>query len=577
MNSTSSVTKLNNIELVVSPTLKCRIVTHQPFTYSTGDQVTIVCGGSPKLNGKDCFAEELLTRFQQRVADLYNNLDGKFWLLIIDHAKQTALLVNDVMGIQSCFYTVQHNTFYISDSLKLIKQQDAVQCTLSKQAIFNYFYCHCIPAPNTIYEECFKLSPGNALSIDSNGVIDTENFYSPEFATSLENNQAAEKQCLENLQHIVEQQTKPDSGAFLSGGLDSSTVSGLLSKIQDNAKTFSIGFKVAEYDETAYANITAEHFQTDHKTLYLTPEMASAEFIDVAQYFDEPFGNSSAMAAYFCAKFAKQHGVNHLLAGDGGDELFAGNERYAKQKIFEHFHQAPDWQKILPRTAFVNSVAEKIPVVKKVASYIKQADVSLPDRLENYNFIQQLGAENMFPAAFLAQVDQEQPLQQKRERFSQCTSHHPVDQMLYLDWKFTLADNDLVKVTKMCELADVDVDFPFLSKSLIDFSCRIPADIKLPGNKLRDFYKKACKGFLADATLSKSKHGFGLPFGVWMKEDKTLKELTLTTLNQFKTRNIVKASFIDEALKAHQNIHSGYYGELIWIMVILELWLQGNE
>ena len=355
----------------------------------------------------------------------------------------------------------------------------------------------------------------------------------------------------------------------------------MLAKSTTSAKTFSIGFKVAAYDETPYAQLTADHFGTDHQVLYLTPEDAVSAFTQVAQYFDEPFGNSSAMAAYFCAKFAKEKGVTRLLAGDGGDELFAGNGRYAKQKKFELFSRLPNWLQQLNRGVFGNDVVGQLPLAKKVSSYIKQADVPLPGRLESYNFINQFGAEKMFENDFLQQVDIHAPLAQQAQRYQECQDQNqeqdPVNQMLYLDWKFTLADNDLVKVSKMCELAGVEVEYPLLDKAVVDFSCTVPASVKLPGSKLRDFYKRACQGFLADETLTKSKHGFGLPFGAWMKENEALKALTHQCLSAFKQRNIVKPSLVEAALEAHQSVHAGYYGELIWIMVILELWLQGHE
>lgn len=555
------------------------IASSPSLTSYKNDRYTLVCSGHVFLGNQTTNEHALLQSLNSssNIEQFYNQLSGRFWLLIIDSNKQKITLVNDHVGIQPCYYTVQNGNLYISDSLKLIKQQESVSCTLAPQAIYNYFYFHCIPAPDTIYKECFKLAPANAVIFDAEGKSTTKNLYRPKFAKHLDNPQQAHIDCLSVIEQTVKQQVTSDCGAFLSGGLDSSTVAGMLAKHQRPAKTFSIGFEVPAYDETAYAKITAEHFNTQHETLYLKPDMAAKEFVKVAQYFDEPFGNSSAMAAYFCATFAKEHGVTHLLAGDGGDELFAGNERYAKQKVFEHFHQAPKWLQVLPRLAFVNPIAANLPGLKKATSYIKQADVPLPDRMENYNFIKQLGAENMFPSAFLAEVNQEQPIELKRQRYAECTSDDPVDSMLYLDWKFTLADNDLVKVTKMCELAGVTVDFPLLDRKLIDFSCTIPAEVKLPGSALRDFYKKSCKGFLADATLDKSKHGFGLPFGVWMKENEALKALTLDSLQAFKARQIVKDSLIDKALAAHQSVHAGYYGELIWIMVILELWLQGNE
>jgi len=263
-----------------------------------------------------------------------------------------------------------------------------------------------------------------------------------------------------------------------------------------------------------------------------------------------------------------------LLAGDGGDEIFAGNDRYAKQKVFQYYGQMPGILQSAAKGVFCGTPLPKLPLLSKAASYIKQAQVPLPDRLETYNFLNQFGVENMFNGDFLSAVDVQQPISQQRQRYFECSSDDPVDRMLYLDWKFTLADNDLVKVGRMCEMAGVDVRFPLLDKSVVDFSCTIPADIKLPGNKLRHFYKESCRGFLNDETLSKSKHGFGLPFGLWMKENKALRELALDNLLAFKKRKIVKDSLIDEVLDAHQSDHASYYGELIWIMVVLELWLQ---
>ena len=126
----------------------------------------------------------------------------------------------------------------------------------------------------------------------------------------------------------------------------------------------------------------------------------------------------------------------------------------------------------------------------------------------------------------------------------------------------------------MCEMAGVDVRFPLLEREVVDFSCQVPAADKIPGFKLRDFYKNACRGFLPDDTLSKSKHGFGLPFGLWMKEDERLRTLSRDCIAAFRQRNILSDALIDDALESHEQVHAGYYGELIWIIVILELWLQ---
>ena len=146
--------------------------------------------------------------------------------------------------------------------------------------------------------------------------------------------------------------------------------------------------------------------------------------------------------------------------------------------------------------------------------------------------------------------------------------------MLYLDWQYTLADNDLRKVSHMCAIANVDVRYPMLDDQLIEFSCRVPSNTKLRGQQLRDFYKSSLRGWLPDATIDKPKQGFGLPFGVWLKEYTPLRELGYDSLTEFKKRNIIRADFIDELMKLHQNTHAHYYGEFIWVLVVLELWLE---
>ena len=385
------------------------------------------------------------------------------------------------------------------------------------------------------------------------------------------------QQCQTLVAQSVKRHAGVCSGAFLSGGLDSSTVAGMLAKEQANAKTFSIGFDEKQYDETAYALITAEYFKADHRVLKLQPEELIKNFKQIAGYFDEPFGNSSAMAAFACASFAKEHGVSRMLAGDGGDEIFAGNERYAKQKIFEHYTNSPLMVQKALDGLFCHTPLQNLRIGSKAASYIRQAKEGLPDRLESYNFVNRFDLSTMFEADFLAKVDVNQPLAQKRERYQQANSDHMIEKMLFLDWKFTLADNDLIKVSKMCEMAGVEVKYPLLEKELVDFTTTLSPDQKLPKQQLRDFYKKAFGDFLAPETLAKSKHGFGLPFGAWMKQSDELMSLAKSALASLGQRHIIKPQFIEQALSMHQSDHADYYGELVWIFVVLELWLEAHE
>jgi asparagine synthase (glutamine-hydrolysing) len=576
MSSILENSTAEELELDLCAQLKCKIISRAQIQRWQDTHCSILVLGELQYNTQAVSIEQLADLFLKtdNLQNFYDHLTGRFCLLIYDYQAALLHLVLDPMGIQTCYYSMQKGCLFVSESLDLLKKTGEINCTLSEQAIFNYLYYHCIPAPVTIYRECAKLEPGKAATFHQDGNVGFTPLFHPQFAVTSKHSSQLEKRCLEVIDEAVQKYATRDCGAFLSGGLDSSTIAGMLARHQPGAPTFSIGFDAPEYDETPYAKLTAKHFGTKHKVHYLTADQAAKEIVKVAQHFEEPFGNSSAMAAYICAKFAKSHGVDILLAGDGGDELFAGNSHYAKQKQFEIFYNAPAGFKSILRSIFANKISSRLPLLRKAASYISQADIPLPQRLGTYNFVRQIGVEEMFNSDFLSRVTRDQPMLQQRSRHLECTSDNAVDRMLYLDWKFTLADNDLIKVKKMCELAGVAVHFPLLDKAVVDFSCQIPASIKLPGFKLRDFYKRACSGFLSESTLKKSKHGFGLPFGLWMKENERLITLTKDCLESFRARNIVSDTLIDNALKSHGSVHAGYYGELIWLLVTLELWLQ---
>jgi asparagine synthase (glutamine-hydrolysing) len=196
------------------------------------------------------------------------------------------------------------------------------------------------------------------------------------------------------------------AGCFLSGGTDSSTVAGMIGLAHGTpAATYSIGFEAEGYDEMEFAHIAVRQFNTEHHEYYVTPDDLVRSIPMVAASYDQPFGNSSALPAYYCAKMAKDDGVTRILAGDGGDELFGGNSRYAKQRVF-------DWYQHIPgaiRTGIMEpllgtSLASSLPLVRKASSYVEQASVPMPDRLQMYNLITRLGIEQALGKDFLAQL-----------------------------------------------------------------------------------------------------------------------------------------------------------------------------
>ncbi len=527
-------------------------------------------------------AHALMQAYRKAGKDLLKALGGRFVFVIWDSNTQTAIVACDRF-CQMPLYWAEDDVggLVFGPTATAVNQLLGARGSLSEQAIFNYLYFHMVPGPRTVFQGVNKLMAAHAL-IRQNGVWRPIRYWEPDFR---ERDDApigeAAEELLGLLGSAVAKQAKgADTGAFLSGGLDSSTVSGLLAKHQPNPKTYSIGFDAEGYDEIAFAKLASDRFGTDFKTYYVTPADVLEALPKIADAYDEPFGNSSALPAYFCARFAASDGRQRLLAGDGGDELFAGNERYQKQSVFERYGILPGWARRGVLEPLVCKVApDSLPLIGKARSYIEQANIPLPDRLQTYNFLNRLGAQTIVHEALWHSIDGDTPLELDRDLYGHPQGATRLNRMLYLDWHHTLADNDLRKVNRMCQLAGIDVEYPMLNDRVVEFSTRVSSSRKMRGNRLRDFYKKAVADFLPGEIIDKPKHGFGLPFGVWMAEHPGLQELAADNLERMKRRRYVKAEFIDEIMRLHRDQHAGYYGEFIWVLIMLELWLtaQGYE
>jgi asparagine synthase (glutamine-hydrolysing) len=508
-------------------------------------------------------------------------LNGSFALAIIDASQGRTLLAIDPMGIEKLCYTRVQGQLVFGNSLQGLKAHRGVSASISKQAIFDYFYYHTIPAPRTIYEGMFKLEPGELL-IFANGSISRSKYAPMHFQDT--GNSPVEELVTEFHRALKDSVGRPlqlfdDVGAFLSGGTDSSCVTAAVTAASGKARTFSIGFDAEGYDESEYARITVDRFKTEHHHYYVTPQDVVDALPTVAAYYDEPFGNASAVPAYFCARLAREAGIRNLLAGDGGDEIFGGNTRYVKQKVFEYWRLLP-----APlRTALIEPLVmhfplgERIAPLRKLRSYIAQANIPLPDRLETYNFLHREPLTDIFSPDFLRGLDADAPLAAQRKVYGEADCASSLNRMLFLDMKFTLADNDLRKVNGMCELAGVNVHYPLIDLEMVRFAARVPVDMKIKGHKLRWFFKHALKDTLAPETLTKSKHGFGLPFGVWMNDFPALHQMAVDNLERLKARGYLRPEYIDSLWARHGAEHSSYYGTMIWICMMLEQWLEAHE
>jgi len=357
-------------------------------------------------------------------------------------------------------------------------------------------------------------------------------------------------------------------------------VAGTLSKVASGpTRTFSIGFGYPRYDELPYARVANERFGCEGHEYTITGADIATTFPSVARAFDEPFGNSSALPVYHCARLAREHGVDHLLAGDGGDELFAGNSRYAEQQIFERYQMVPRALRrgLLEPVLAGWPAALGFPLVRKARGYIEKANTPLPVRLESWNIIYRSGPDAFLHPDFRHSVDTDTPLERMREVWNDAPCHSTLNRMLYYDWQYTLSDNDLRKVETMSALAGVRVSYPMLHPRMIGLSMRVPPRLKMPGTQLRYFYKQAMRGLLPNAIIEKKKHGFGLPFGLWLAQYPALRELIFGNLANLRKRRIVRTEFIDRLLRLHDSEDASYYGVFVWVLAMLEQWLQEHR
>jgi asparagine synthase (glutamine-hydrolysing) len=540
-----------------------------------------VCSGRPCFPGGSRAgnrAEQWLELYSLHGSEATNLVSGSWSLAILMPERGDLLLAVDRFSIETLCHAQE------GDRISFAERADEVPVVdrgLDTQSIYDYLHFHMIPAPSTVFRNVSRLPGGHALIV-RNGSSQVRPYWRHEFVEDLRVDfQSAKSEFLRLVEDAVRRlAVEGRVGSFLSGGTDSSTVAGMLCRVSGReCDTYSIGFDSEGYDEMEYARLASRHFGTKHHEYYVTPDDLLSGIPEVARYYDQPFGNSSAVPAYFCARVAKADGITHLLAGDGGDELFGGNSRYATQRLFDAYNILPQSLRRGVLEPLLADVAwtRKIPGLRQAGGYMRHARVPLPDRMETFNLIEALGVESILTPSFLAGIDRGAPLKHRREVWHKCSAKSLVNRMLAYDWRFTLADSDLPKVRGTTRLAGVSVGFPLLDNALTDFSMTLEPEWKLKGMKLRWFFKESLRGFLPDEIISKKKHGFGLPFGPWAIRHAGLRKLAQNSLENLVDRSIVQGNFVHDLFHNHLPAHPGYYGEMVWILMMLEIWLSGQS
>lgn len=556
------------------------VAAYSPFDnvqLASEDNVVAVLIGRPR-KGREEAAQVLVQSFPREGEAALKKLHGSYVGTVFNLLSGQGCAFVDRVGTWPLYYaTLPSGGFAYSTRMDVLHRLGVAR-DHCPQALYDYLYFHVIPGPQTIYEGIRSLRPGRVAMYRKE--VEERRYWQLTYQEDSTGNFDDLKQelfCV--LESSVDHAADGEVGAFLSGGTDSSTVTGMLGKVRDRSpRTFSIGFDEPGYDELDFARTSGKYFDAEMHEYKVTPEDIVDAIPRIAQAYEQPFGNSSAVPTYFCARMAAETGVNRLLAGDGGDELFAGNTRYAKQHVFHAYSQLlPEGlRQRLVEPLLMGSLG-RLPGFSKLRSYVSQAKIPMPERMETYNLLERLGGELVLTEDFLSQIDRRHPLRTLEAAYTDSNAGTLLNRMLTLDYQITLADNDLQKVGRMCALAGVEVAYPLLDDEMVAFAGRVPPEMKLKGNKLRWFFKSAVSDFLPPEVLSKKKQGFGLPFGPWLTRHPGLSELVGDSLSDLRKRGLVRNELIDRLSNELVSDHPGYYGTLVWVLVMLEQWFAANK
>jgi asparagine synthase (glutamine-hydrolysing) len=519
----------------------------------------------------------LAALYEQQGEQFLEQLRGAFSLVLWDVTERRLLAAIDGFGIKRLAWYDDGRRLLIASRVDALRGgTDGL--AINPRAIANIVNFSTNLAPETIFTNVQRLAPGTWLKA-SDRETRTVQYWDMRYGTGADANEARLSRELETVversvaAHCVD--ADGGLGGFLSGGTDSSTVIGMMTRAAGGpVKAFSIGFEEQRFNELQYAEIAARTFRSQHYTYLVRADDCVDALPDIIRCFDEPFCNSSAIPTYFCGRLAAQNGVTMLLSGDGGDELFGGNERYATDKIFQSYHYMP----ALLRKGLIEPVAAALPVQtglgRRAQGYLRRANMPGVERLHSFQFLRVHPLADIFESDFLRSLGSYDILDIPSRHYNAAQARDHLDRLLYVDMKVTLADNDLPKVTCMSELAGITTRFPFLDRTVAEFSGRMPANLKVKGFQKRYLFKKAFRNLLPAEIIRKKKHGFGIPVAQWMKTDRRMRELAHDTLLSPRAfgRGYFRRKFVEEWFRKHDASDSADYGEALWTLLIIELW-----
>ena len=505
---------------------------------------------------------------------------GRFAQVVWDCHGTTMTAFTDHTGSLPLYWYRDGTHFAIASDLRLLLDAPGCRREPDLEAIYHYLNFAAIPAPLTICRQIRRIEPGTRLRLRGTE-LECERYYLPEYPEDLRGTRAElcsqlRDQIVSSV-HLFRPSGDDGWGCFLSGGTDSSSIVSILKRQHPDqpVRSCSIGFAEAGYDEMAFARLAAEACGAQPYFDAVDRERALQLLDTVLDAYDQPFGNASAIPTLACAQLGKSLGMSCMLAGDGGDEIFGGNQRYAKDKVMSAFYHLPGPLKSLARSATGLAAGGHNHLFNRIHSFTKRASLPNPDRFYSDDAFASDFYDTLLTDAFRAQVKRDASLAFMRVRFEQGEPAAELHRIMRLDLAMAIAQNDLVKVNGACKHHQVSVRFPYLDRALVDYTGRLRPEHKVRGLNKRDLFKQAMSGILPAAILNKPKQGFGLPVAVWLKDDPAMQAQVRSILMDERTRarGWIQPEFVAELIDRH--MAGGWdYSAQIWQLLVLELWLR---
>jgi len=513
--------------------------------------------------------EAIVHAYEEYGDDCPKYLRGMFTFAIWDRKRQRLLAARDRFGKKPLNYYWDGARLIFGSEIKSILEA-GIPRELNPIALDEYLVYSYVPAPNTMFKNVLKLPAAHVL-IYEHGQIRTQRYWDLPYTTTCYDDEATAvartRELLEDAVRVRLMSEVP-LGAFLSGGIDSSVVVGLMSQMMSQpVKTFSIGFDEDDFSELPHARRIAQHFGTEHQEFFVRPDLIGV-LPQLVWDYDEPFGDSSMLPTYYVSKLAREH-VTVVLTGDGGDEIFGGYDHYLREY----------------------KVAQTSPLMRNLLAYgskLLPNDFRGKKRLGNMN--RDLGTRCVRTLSRIP--NNSRHLLYSPEHFAQVSSHDPYErhlayyrqaaasklemltQMQYVDAHVYLTDDILVKVDKATMLNSLEARAPLLDQHLVEYVTSLQPSLRIHNGTLKYLLKQVAKDFVPAEILNRPKQGFGVPVKHWFRGELTSYARDMLDSPRARQRGIFNPRFISNLLDAHANTKLVNNSYAIWSLLCLELWFQ---